>query len=131
MKASHIAFILSIILSVSMLTDARASSLRCGSRLITIGDYKARVLSECGQPDHIDVWQEERVYRFHSHPRYYGIYDNYEYRHPDNDYEKPYRIKKLVIVEKWTYNHGPGRFMDHLKLENGIVRRITSGDYGF
>ncbi len=131
MKATRIAFILSIILPILTLTHAHATSLRCGVRLITIGDFKDRVLAECGEPDHIEVWQEERVYGFHNHPGYYGIYDNYEYMHPDYEYGKPYRIKKLVIVEEWTYNHGPGRFMDHLRLENGIVRRIISGDYGY
>jgi len=131
MKATRNAFILSIILPFLTLTYAYASSLRCGVRLITIGDFKDRVLAECGEPDHIEVWQEERVYGFLNHPGYYGIYENYDYMHPDHEYGKPYRIKKLVIVEEWTYNHGPGRFIDHLRLENGIVRRIISGDYGY
>ena len=131
MKPSRITIVLSLILSTLMFTNTWASSIRCGSRLITLGDYKARVLSECGEPDYIEVWEEERIYRFRSHPGYYGIYDNYEYKHSDDIYGRAYRIRKLVIIEEWTYNHGPGRFMDHLILENGIVRRITSGDYGY
>ena len=131
MKTIRIALILSAILCVLAIDDARATSLRCGVRLITEGDLKARVLAECGEPDHVEVWEEERVYGFSRHPSYYGIYDSYDYRHPDYKYGKPYRVKKLVIIEEWTYNHGPGRFMDHLILENGIVRRITSGDYGY
>ena len=131
MKIIRIALILSAILFALTINDARATSLRCGVRLITEGDLKARVLAECGEPDHVEVWEEERVYGFSRHPSYYGIYDNYDYRHPDYKYGKPYRVKKLVIIEEWTYNHGPGRFMDHLILENGIVRRITSGDYGY
>jgi hypothetical protein len=114
-----------------MFTGASASSLRCGVRLITEGDYKARVLAECGEPDYVEIREEERVYRFDRHPGYYGHYDNYEYRQQDYRYGKPYRIKKLVIIEEWTYNHGPGRFMDHLILENGIVVDISSGDYGY
>jgi len=131
MKSSRSALILLIILSILTLTDARATSLRCGVRLITEGDFKARVLAECGEPDHVEVWEEERVYGFRNHPSYYGIYDNYEYGRPDDGYERPYRIKKLVIIEVWTYNHGRNRFMDHLRLENGIVVDITSGDYGY
>ena len=131
MKAIQIACILSIILSVFPLNDARAASLRCGVRLISVGDFKDRVLAECGEPDHVEVWEEERIYGFRHHPSYYGIYDNYEYGNPDDGYGEPYRIKKLVVVEEWTYNHGPGRFMDHLRLENGIVRRIVSGEYGY
>jgi len=131
MKAGSILFSLLIILSILSFSHARATSLRCGVRLITVGDFKARVLAECGEPDHVEVWEEERIYGFRYHPGYYGIYENYEYRHRDSDGGQPYRIKKLVIVEEWTYNHGPSRFMDHLRLENGIVQRITSGDYGF
>ena len=128
MTAIRIAFILSIILSIVMLTNAHATSLRCGVRLITEGDYKSRVLAECGEPDHVEVWEEERVYGFRHHLSLYGIYDDYEHRQSEYEYGSPYRIKKLVIVEEWTYNHGPTRFMHHLRLENGIVRRIKSGD---
>ncbi len=131
MKFGKIPLITAIILSITALTSVHAASLRCGVRLITAGDLKARVLAECGEPDHVEVWEEERLYRFRHHPGYYGLYDNFEYQNRDYAHGKPYRIRKLVIVERWTYNHGPGRFMDHLRLENGIVRHITSGDYGF
>ena len=131
MKIGIIPFILTIILSIFLSTMAHASSLRCGVRLITVGDYKTRVLAECGEPDHVEVWEEERVYSFRDHPGYYGIYENYEYSTRNYEHGSPYRIRKLVFVEEWTYNHGPGRFMDHLRLENGIVRGIKSGDYGY
>ena len=131
MKATGLAFILLIIFMALTPCHTHATSLRCGVRLITEGDYKDRVLAECGAPNHVEVWEEERVYGYRHHPGYYGIYDNYEYYQPESEYGEPYRIKKLVIVERWTYNHGPGRFMDHLRLENGVVRDITSGDYGY
>ncbi len=131
MKTCRSAFILWIILSIFSFSDAMATSLRCGVRLITEGDFKARVLAECGEPDHVEVWEEERIYGFRHHPSYYGNFDNYEYRQPDGRYGTPYRVKKLVIIEEWTYNHGPGRFLNHLRLENGIVVDITSGDYGY
>ena len=131
MKKSLSTLILLIILTILTLTDARATSLRCGVRLITEGDFKAKVLAECGEPDHVEVWEEERVYGYHHHPSYYGNYDDYEHRRPGDRYGRSYRIKKLVVVEEWTYNHGRSRFMDHLRLENGIVVDITSGDYGY
>jgi Protein of unknown function (DUF2845) len=131
MITSRTALIILIIQSILTFTDARATGLRCGVRLITEGDFKTRVLAECGEPDHVEVWEEERVYGFHSHPSYYGIYEDYERWRTDDGYDRPYRIKKLVIIEKWTYNHGPSRFMDHLRLENGIVVDITSSRYGY
>jgi hypothetical protein len=33
-----------------MLANAYAYSLRCGVRLISEGDYKTKVLAECGEP---------------------------------------------------------------------------------
>jgi hypothetical protein len=131
MKTRRIAFILLIALSVLMVTDARSSSIRCGVRLITEGDHKAKVLAQCGKPDYVELREEERVYRFSRHPSYYGYYDSYEYEHGYYGDGGPYRIKELVIIEEWTYNHGPSRFMDHLILENGVVVDITSGDYGY
>jgi hypothetical protein len=131
MKAMGFALILLIIAAGLAPSHTHAASLRCGVRIITEGDYKDRVLAECGAPDHVEVWEEERVYRFQFHPRYYGIYDGYDYDPAVPEYGKPYRVKKLVIVELWTYNHGPTRFVDHLRLENGVVKEITSGDYGY
>ena len=131
MKTKFIAAILPIIFSLLALGSSQADSLRCGVRLITVGDYKARVLAECGTPDHVEVWEEERVYKYRHHPAYYGIFEDFEYSDRRYGHEKPYRIRKFIFVEKWTYNHGPGRFMDHLRLENGVVQHIESGDYGF
>jgi hypothetical protein len=131
LKASQLVLVIMLVTLGLTTISAHAASLRCGVRLITIGDYKDRVLAECGEPDHVQVWEEERVYGFQHHPAYYGIYDNYDYGPATTEHGKPYRVKKLVIVEEWTYNHGPTRFMDHLRLENGIVRSINSGDYGY
>lgn len=131
MKAAGLALCLLIIVAGLKPCRANAASLRCGPRLITIGDYRDRLLAECGEPDQVQVWEEERVYGFDHHPQYYGVYDNYEYVHPDDGSGTPYRVRKLVIVEEWVYNHGPTRFMDHLRLENGVVKKIASGGYGY
>jgi hypothetical protein len=106
-----------------MLAHASATSLRCGTRLITEGDFKAKVLAQCGQPDHVEVREEERVYRYYrTHTENYRYYENYL---------EPGYIKELVVIEEWTYNHGRYRFMDHVRFENGRVRNIESGDYGY
>ena len=131
MKPKGLALILVIIVAGFIPSHTLAAGLRCGVRIISEGDYKDKVLAECGAPDQVAVWEEERVYGFQYHPSYYGIYDNYEYDASGFDHAKPYRVRKQVVVEEWTYNHGPTRFMDHLRLENGIVREITSGDYGY
>ena len=50
MKSKIIALTFPIILALLALSNAQASSLRCGVRLITVGDFKNRVLAECGAP---------------------------------------------------------------------------------
>lgn len=97
--------------------------LRCGTRLITPGDSIERVLNECGEPSLVNSWEEERIHRFPD--RYYD----------DDVYNQTYgpvqRIIVRVTVQEWTYNHGPHRFIDRVRFENGRVRKITSGGYGY
>jgi hypothetical protein len=40
-----------------------ASDLRCGSKLISVGDYKYDVFRKCGEPAHVEVWEEVRIQR--------------------------------------------------------------------
>ena len=103
---------------------AFGSALKCGARLITEGDAKSKMLDVCGEPQNIELWEEERLYR----NRHWTGY-NY-YQHDDEKFLKPHFIKKHVLVEEWTYNHGPHRFMDHIRLENGRIKEIISGKYG-
>ena len=123
MKTTRIIINILLILCITMLANAYAYSLRCGVRLISEGDIKAKVLAECGEPDHVEMWEEERIYRYYHNP-------SDERRHHQN-YHKPHYIKDYIIVEEWTYNHGRYRFMDHIRFENGRVRKIESGDYGY
>jgi len=111
--------------SIAGVIPAFGSALRCGVRLITEGDAKSEVLAECGEPENIEVWEEERTYRYYP----WFAYDHD--RHNDGEYPKPRYAREYVLVEEWTYNHGPHRFMDHVRFENGRVREIISGDYGY
>jgi len=112
-----------IISVVITATGAHALSIRCGVRLISEGDIKPKVLAECGEPDHVEIWEEERIYR-----HYYKTREDSRYH---DSWLEPRYIKDTVVVEEWTYNHGRYRFMDHIRFENGKVRMIKSGDYGY
>jgi hypothetical protein len=96
--------------------------LRCGTRLITPGDHSARVLKECGEPDYVDSWVEERIYRY-PNPYPGGSGDRERYGPVDG-------VIVHITVEEWTYDHGPHRFIDRVRIENGRVRKISSGSYG-
>ena len=103
---------------------ASAQAMRCGSRLISEGDPGDKVVNECGQPTSVDSWEEER-------------YDYFDRLPPSNQYRdferygNAYRVRAFIRVEIWTYNYGPSRFLDYVRLENGIVRKVYSGGYGY
>jgi hypothetical protein len=101
-----------------------AETMRCGSRLISEGDPREKVLNECGQPSNVEAWDEEQ-YDYFDRPPSPRLYKEFE------RYGSSYRVRSFVRVELWTYNHGPSRFMDYVRLENGRVRKIYSGGYGY
>ena len=105
------------------LAGGEAFGFRCGTNLISEGDLKARVMAECGEPANIEMWEEVRIRR-----------DFYRPLFPERErdrYREPLLIKEYITVEEWTYNRGPNRFMRHLIFENGRLREIITGPYGF
>jgi hypothetical protein len=101
-----------------------AHAMRCGSRLVSEGDPRDKLLSDCGQPSSVEAWDEEQ-YEYFGRPPNSRDYREFE------RYGNSYRVRSWVRVEIWTYNYGPSRFVDFVRLENGIVRRIYSGGYGY
>ena len=90
-------FLLALILSTGV--DA-ASTLRCGSDLVSRDDSTAEVLDKCGEP----VSRDFLGYR--------EVQDYYGFRHE-------------VTVEEWTY--GPRNGMYHfLRFEGNRLERIDS-----
>jgi len=113
------AFILFVILLLAF-GPAEADGFRCGTKLVKIGDTKAEVLSKCGEPDHIEVWEVERVKKYYDRPEL-----------PHRPHRKPYASKVHVTVEEWLYNLGRHKFMRFLRFENGRLKHIEIGDRGF
>ncbi|MEJ5349328.1 MAG: DUF2845 domain-containing protein [Desulfosoma sp.] len=80
------------------------SSLRCGSRLVRLGETKGDVIVKCGPP----LYQQhvgEKILR------------------------TPYGYEKIV-VEEWVYNFGPMDFMHRLRFEGGRLAEIHRGERG-
>jgi len=78
-----------------------SDGMRCGSRLVGIGDSKSEVVVKCGRAAYEDERYEERRDR-----------DGRRY---------------VVRVDDWTYNLGKGTFLRHLTFENGSLRYIRAG----
>lgn len=119
-----------IVLSLLLLSlplDA-ALALRCGSRVISTGDHYTRVLRFCGEPIHVNQWVETRVQRVYEDP--WDDYRNYGGVKPGKTYG-PQIVKKPVVIEEWTYNLGPQRFMRLLRFEDGRLENIETLEYGY
>jgi len=98
-----------VILLLFMTTEAFA--LRCGNKLVDIGDRKIEVLEKCGNPLFVENWQEEViVYR--------------------GRLEKQIRRISNIDIEEWTYNFGANRFIYFLRFVNGRLNRIEEGQVG-
>ena len=124
MKSSKLQLLSIIVLFTLIAWTGTAQAMRCGSRLISEGDPGDKVVNECGQPTSVDSWEEERFDYFDRLPPA-NRYRDFE------RYGNAYRVRVFIRVEIWTYNYGPSRFLDYVRLENGIVRKVYSGGYGY
>ncbi len=123
MKPTPVYLLMIFFLVFGFSTQVPAIGLRCGNRLITVGDTKSKVISECGVPDYKEEWEEERIMRdFHS-----SIY----YRDDDEWGREPFLIKTLVKIEEWHYNFGRTRLIHYLRFRNGKLIKITTGERGY
>ena len=122
MKTIKIIAILAGSLLFAAVSAAVASDFRCGSKIITIGSHKYDVLRRCGDPSHMESWEEVRIRRdFGS-----GLLDPERVIHL-----RPQIVEELVTIEEWEYNLGSNQFIRYLRFENGRLTRITIGDYGY
>ena len=99
-----------------------AADLICGSNIISLGDRQYDVRRKCGNPTHVESWEELRV------KRDLGVHFFPPGEEPPG---APLFVKVLVTVEEWEYNLGPGKFIRYLTFENGRLTKITTGDYGY
>ena len=109
---------------------------RCG-HLVEKGDRRIEVILKCGDPYSIEYYWEEQFSEVSSAVRIRKIPQFYK---QGNKYKKDYKFtrdrvyeqtRKLINIEEWTYNFGPGRFLYFIEFNNGEVIRTEDGDYGF
>lgn len=123
MKLTAVCLLTILLLVFGFSPKVSAIGLRCGNRLITVGDTKSKVISECGVPDYKEQWEEEQIMRdFHS-PVYSK--DDYEWG------REPFLVKTLVKIEEWYYNFGRTRLIHYLRFRNGKLIKISIGERGY
>ena len=95
-----------------LLAASSASAMRCGTHLVDEGDSQEHVLRRCGEPVEMSLRIEEQVVL-------------------QNIAGALFRQTVTVVVESWTYNFGPTRFMQRLEVRDGIVSRIETLGRGY
>ncbi len=95
---------------------ASAQALSCQQRLIAVGDSSARVMQLCGEPAEI-------VQRTESRSRVV------QRRAADGTIIAD-TVTVTVVLEHWTYDFGPRRFMRRLVFEEGVLVRLSTLGYG-
>ncbi len=110
MKTSLAALVLGCLPCLSV-----ADSVECGNRIITRGSSSAELAAFCGDPAQVN-----------KSSNYVG--GGGRVRGPNGVVSG---AVEEVVVEIWTYNFGPDRLMQRVRIENGIVVQIDSLGYGY
>jgi len=108
------ACVLIVVVVLAGIEQPAAAALRCGTRLVSLGDHKLEVLNKCGEPTLIE-------------PLGYGHYTYW----PHHSHRLHGHYTAFAQLEEWTYNFGPRRFMRLVRFADGKVVRIISLDYGY
>ena len=109
--------------------SAFADNFWCNGKLVSVGLTKYEIVSRCGEPDYKDFRYEKRIKRDYYRDLFLSG-DPYRYRDREK-YREPLFVDEEVLIEEWSYNLGPTRFIRFLIFENGRLVDILTGDYGF
>ncbi len=114
-----------ITLVISMVAQGRPISeetWRCGDNIVSRGNSKQIVLSQCGDPDTIDIKEEE----FFIKPSESSIE-----KIQGKQQEGKIVLKKITnVTETWKYNEGANGFIKILTFENAWLTSIVSSARG-
>jgi hypothetical protein len=97
------------VLVLSLCSFNAVSAMKCGHKLVELGDYKGDVLALCGEPESIENRTKIVGSTLH-HPRRTLDLQQYE----------------EVKIEEWIYNFGSYRLQQYLRFENGVLKEIKS-----
>ena len=113
MRAFVSATLAALLLAIAV--PASADGMRCGNRLMTTGDPRAKVRQFCGEPADIQTRSILRRPTFNFGGRTLSYGDGYV----------------EIPIEIWTYNFGPYKLMRQVRFVDGMVEDIETLGYGY
>jgi hypothetical protein len=116
-----LATLIAVLASGAIAGEAQAfSGFRCGTgRLVEEGDRPPEVQNRCGDPDTADTREEHRSVRKTVWTYVDGV-----------PIGKEVEYTVSVMIDEWTYDLGPNRFVRHLIFEDGRLIRVWTADRG-
>jgi hypothetical protein len=93
---------------LALSTPSPAQALRCGNRLVTVGDFDFQVLSRCGEPYWVHSRSDLLVAGIHT----------------------PLQRRQEQVVQDWYYNFGPRHLVRRLRFVDDQLVAIDSAGYG-
>jgi hypothetical protein len=102
--------------------QAEADGMRCGTRLVSAGDSTYEVKSRCGAPQDATRRVETRTER-----RRVRVPCG---RDGEARCDRVQEVAADVVVDEWTYDFGPQRFVHYLTFVDGKLARVATGSYG-
>jgi hypothetical protein len=112
----RLALVLAVAWPATVLADG---GLRCGTRVVDVGDHMAEVQDKCGEPDFVSQRIERRIVRRTVKIR----------RGPVEEWVTD-EIEVEVPLDEWTYDFGPNAFLRFVTFENGQLVNVRTGGYG-
>ena len=103
--------------------------MRCGTKLVSLGDTKAEVLLTCGEPllkETIAIQEETEYSELRAK---YPLLDKHGLNKHDSGNASIGSESSLSLpIDQWTYHMGTGKFLRILIFQGGRLVVIEKGD---
>jgi len=104
---------------------------RCGDGFVNVGDIKAKVILECGQPTSKEkMGVKKGTGEFHTKGKTEKSKQHKESKKKDKLVRGEYEGVTNQKVEKWYYNCGENDFIYILTFEGDTLKHEETGGYG-
>ena len=110
--------ILLSILTFLITTAAHAESMRCNGDLIQLGDMKAEVIAECGEP----IMRDSFCRPVAKGAQIQAVQSG------NQNVQNNIAVQTCEDVDVWTYHPAKGQFVTHLFFVEGELQEMKYGD---
>lgn len=117
-----------LLLLLPMMSNSYADSMRCGNKLVSIGDTKAEILLKCGEPLTQDTIAIEENTEYAELALKYPLLYKHGLLKNRNGVVIGSETTITQSIDQWTYHLGQGKFLRILIFEGGQLIAIEDGD---